>query len=124
MMNLVTPPPPPPPMPTINFVDLLGSTFLLNGERDQLDVTDHKGPYTSPDTTYNGSSYNLLIEWEPGEHVLETSSAPTTLVERDKLDLSSLIPPKWTCPFKSHTSSTLCFVNLHLESSTKKLISI
>ena len=53
---------------------------------------------------------------DPGEHVLETSSAPTTLVERDKLDLSSLIPPKgemkssfsWTCPFKSPTSSTLC----------------
>ena len=54
---------------------------------------------------------------DPGEHVLETSSAPTTLVERDKLDLSSRIPPKeemespfsWTCPFKSPTSSTLCF---------------
>ena len=54
---------------------------------------------------------------DPGEPVLETSSAPTTLVERDKLDLSSLIPPKgemdssfsWTCPFKSPTSSTLCF---------------
>ena len=54
---------------------------------------------------------------DPGEHVLETSSAPTTLVERDKLDLSSLITPKgemksslsWTCPFKSPTSSTLCF---------------
>ena len=54
---------------------------------------------------------------DPGEHVLETSSAPTTLVERDKLDLSSLIPPKgemkssfiWTCPFKRPTSSTLCF---------------
>ena len=54
---------------------------------------------------------------DPGEHVLETFSAPTTLVERDKLDLSSLIPPKgemkssfsWTCPFKSPTSSTLCF---------------
>ena len=54
---------------------------------------------------------------DPGEHVLETSCAPTTLVERDKLDLSSLIPPKgemessfsWTCPFKSPTSSTLCF---------------
>ena len=54
---------------------------------------------------------------DPGEHVLETSSAPTTLVKRDKLDLSSLIPPKgemkssfsWTCPFKSPTSSTLCF---------------
>ena len=54
---------------------------------------------------------------DPGKHVLERSSAPTTLVERDKLDLSSLIPPKgemessfsWTCPFKSPTSSTLCF---------------
>ena len=54
---------------------------------------------------------------DPGEHVLETSRAPTTLVERDKLDLSSLIPPKgemkssfsWTCLFKSPTSSTLCF---------------
>ena len=79
-------------------------------------IKDHKGPYTSSDPEYNGSSYNLLIEWEPGEHVLEMSSAPTTLVERDKLDLSSLIPPKgemessfsWTCPFKSPTSSTLC----------------
>ena len=54
---------------------------------------------------------------DPGEHVLVQSSAPTTLVERDKLDLSSLIPPKgemkssfsWTSPFKSPTSSTLCF---------------
>ena len=54
---------------------------------------------------------------DPGEHVLATSSAPTTLVERDKLDLSSLIPPRgemessfsWTCPFKGPTSSTLCF---------------
>ena len=68
-------------------------------------IKDHKGPYTSSD---------LLIEWEPGEHVLETSSAPTTLVERDKLDPSSLIPPKgemesslsWICLFKSPTSST------------------
>ena len=62
-------------------------------------IKDHKGPYTSSDPEYNGSSYNLLIEWEPGEHVLETSSAATTLVERDKL----------TCPFKSPISSTLCF---------------
>ena len=54
---------------------------------------------------------------DPGEHVLETSHAQTTLVERDKLDLSSLIPPKgemessfsWTCPFKSPTSRTSCF---------------
>ena len=54
---------------------------------------------------------------DPGEHVLETSNAQTTLVERDTLDLSSLLPPKgemessfsWTCPFKSPTSSTSCF---------------
>ena len=54
---------------------------------------------------------------DPGEHVLETYNAQTTLVERDKLDLSSLLPPKgemessfsWTCPFKSPTSSTSCF---------------
>ena len=49
--------------------------------------------------------------------VLERSAAPTALVERDKLDLSSLVPPKgemessfsWTYLFKSPTSSTLCF---------------
>ena len=31
---------------------------------------------------------------DPGEHVLERSATPTVLVERDKLDLSSLAPPK------------------------------
>ena len=54
---------------------------------------------------------------DPGEHVLERSATPTALVERDKLDISSLAPPKgemessfsWTYPFKSPTSSTLCF---------------
>ena len=54
---------------------------------------------------------------DPGEHIVERSATPTTLVERDKLDLSSLVPPKgeiessfsWTCPFKCPTSSTLCF---------------
>ena len=75
-----------------------------------------------PSTTQDSKSYHpnpvtFPYQPDPGEHVLETSSAPTTLVERDKLDLSSLIPPKgemessfsWTCPFKSPTSSTLCF---------------
>ena len=54
---------------------------------------------------------------DPGEHVLERSATPTALAERDKLDLSSLVPPKgemessfsWTYLFKSPTSSTLCF---------------
>ena len=75
-----------------------------------------------PSTNQVSKSYNphpvpFPYPPDPGEHVLETSSTPTTLVERDKLDLSSLLPPKgemessfsWTCPFKSPTSSTLCF---------------
>ena len=67
--------------------------------------------------SYNPHPVNFPYPPDPGEHVLVPSSAPTTLVERDKLDLSSLIPPKgemkssfsWTCPFKSPTSSPLCF---------------
>ena len=37
-------------------------------------IKDHKGPYTSSDPEYNGSSYNLLIEWEPGEQTWEPLS--------------------------------------------------
>ena len=67
--------------------------------------------------SYHPNPVTFSYPPDPGEHILETSSAPTTLVERDKLDLSSLIPPKgemessfsWTCPFKSPTSRTLCF---------------
>ena len=67
--------------------------------------------------SYKSHPGNLPYPPDPGEHALETSSAPTTLVERDKLALSGLIPPKgemessfsWTCPFKSPTSTTLCF---------------
>ena len=48
---------------------------------------------------------------------MERSTTPTALVERDKLDPSSLAPPKgemessfsWTYLFKSPTSSTLCY---------------
>ena len=75
-------------------------------------------PSTSQDSkSYHPNPVTFPYPSDPGEHVLETSSAPTTLVERDKLDLSSPIPPKgemessssWTCPFKSPISSTLCF---------------
>ena len=37
-------------------------------------IKDHKGPYTSSDPEYNGSSYNLLIEWETGEQTWEPLS--------------------------------------------------
>ena len=76
-----------------------------NPSTSQVKKSNHTNPVTLP------------YPPDPGEHVLEMSAAPTTLVERDKLDLSSLVPLKgemgssfsWTCPFKSPTSSTLCF---------------
>ena len=37
-------------------------------------IKDNKGPYTSLDPEYNGSSYNLLIEWETGEQTWEALS--------------------------------------------------
>ena len=75
-------------------------------------------PFTSQvSKSYHANPVPFPYPPDPGEHVLETSNAQTTLVERDKLDLSSLLPPKgemessfsWTCPFKSPTSSTSCF---------------
>ena len=84
---------------------LMKQNCTHNPSTSQVSKSYHPNPVTFP------------YPPDPGEHVLETSSAPKTLVERDKLDLSSLIPPKgemessfsWTCPFKSPTSSTLCF---------------
>ena len=107
------------------------------------DTSNPKCTHSLMETQYNHSQYPILMKQncthnpstnqvsksyhanpvpfpyppDPGEHVLETSNAQTTLVERDKLDLSSLLPPKGemessfsrTCLFKSPTSSTLCF---------------
>ena len=84
---------------------LMKKNCTHNLSTSQVSKSSHPNPVTFP------------YPPDPGEHILATSSAPKTLVERDKLDLSSLIPPKgemessfsWTCPFKSPTSSTLCF---------------
>ena len=84
---------------------LMKQNCTHNPSTSQVSKSYHPNPVTFP------------YPPNPGEHDLEMSSAPTTLVERDKLDLSSLIPPKGemessfscTCPFKSPTSSTLCF---------------
>ena len=67
--------------------------------------------------SYHSNPVTFPYPPDPGEHGLARSAAPTTLVERDKLDLSSIVPPKgemecsfsWTYHFKSPTSSTLCF---------------
>ena len=92
------------------------------GNHSQYPILMKKICTHDPSTNQVSKSYNphpvtFPYPPDPGELVLATSSAPTTLVERDKLDLSSLLPPKgemkssfsWTCPFKSPTSSTLCF---------------
>ena len=80
-------------------------------------ICTHNPSTSQVSKSYHPNPVTFPYPPDPGEHVLETSSAPTTLVERDKLDLSSLTPPKGemessfssTCPFKSPTSSTLCF---------------
>ena len=84
---------------------LMKPTCAHNPSTNQVSKSYHANPVPFP------------YPPDPGDHVLETSNAQTTLVERDKLDLSSLLPPKgemessfsWTCPFKSPTSSTSCF---------------
>ena len=99
---------------------LMKTNCTHNPSTSQVSKSYHPNPVTFP------------YPPDPGEHVLETSSAPTTLVERDKLDLSSLIPPKgemessfsWTCPSRVPLQALYVLVNLHLERSTKKLMSI
>ena len=69
----------------------------------------------------------FLYPPDPGEHVLERSVTPKTPVKRDKLDLSSLAPPKgrWKVlsvgPILSRVplQALYVLVNLHFESSTK-----
>ena len=69
-------------------------------------------PYLTQFSSISGG--NCITD--PGEHVMERSATPTALVERDKLDPSSLAPPKgemessfsWTYLFKSPAPSTLC----------------
>ena len=62
-------------------------------------IKDHKGPYTSSDPEYNGSSYNLLIEWETGEQTWEPlsniiASDPYTCAVYDK-EHNLLNAPGW-----------------------------
>ena len=94
---------------------LMKKNCTHNLSTSQVSNSSHPNPVTFP------------YPPDPWENVLETSSAPTTLVERDKLDLSCPIPPKremgssfsWTS-----LQALYVLVNLHLESSTKKLIPI
>ena len=83
---------------------LMKQNCTHNRSTSQVKKSNHSNPMAFP------------YPPDPGEHVLERSATPTALVERDKLDVSSLSPPKgvmessfsWTYPFKSPTSSTSC----------------
>ena len=73
-----------PPMSIINFDDLLGSIFPqameTNGERMRATISKHvqdiyQSLISSNKLTKdhnNGSTYNILIEWETGEQTWET----------------------------------------------------
>ena len=87
------------------YPTLMKQNCTHNPSTSQVKKSNHSNPMAFP------------YPPDPGEHVLERSATRTALVESDKLDLSSLAPPKgemessfsWTYPFKSPTSSTLCF---------------
>ena len=87
------------------YPTLMKQNCTHNPSTSQVKKSNHSNPMAFP------------YPPDPGEHVLETSATPTGLVERDKLDLSSLASPKGemessfsgTYHFKSPTSSTLCF---------------
>ena len=76
-----------PPLSIINFDDLLGSTFLqpmeANGERKRATIPKHVNDIYQPLISSNkltkdhnnGSTYNLLIEWETGEQPWENKDS-------------------------------------------------
>ena len=72
---------------------------LENGFYKLNCIKDHRGPYTSSDPEYLGSSYNLLIEWETGEITWEplsniiASDPYTCAIHAKKHDL--LNTPGW-----------------------------
>ena len=84
---------------------LMKQNCTHNPSTSQVEKSNHTNPMALP------------YPPDPGNHVMERSATPTALVERDKLDPSSLAPPKgemessfsWTYLFKSPTSSNLCF---------------
>ena len=69
-----------PPLSLINFDDLLGSPFLQPMERKRATIPKHAKDIYQPLISSNkltkdhnnGSTYNLLIEWETGEQTWET----------------------------------------------------
>ena len=75
------------PTPLQTPSDDTSSPFLM------MPTCAHNPSTSQVSKSYHANPVPFPYPPDPGEHVLETSSAPTTLVERDTLDLSSLLPP-------------------------------
>ena len=56
------------------LVDTTDTGQLENGLYKSNCIRDHRGPYTSSNPEYLGSSYNLCIEWETGKITWEPLS--------------------------------------------------
>jgi hypothetical protein len=66
----------------LSYIDLLYS-LDENGENIVWKfrrITAHQGPLTQKDKDYNGSLYNVMVEWENGEI---TSEPLSTIVADD-----------------------------------------
>ena len=61
---------------------LMKQSCTHNPSTSKVDKSNHTNPMALP------------YPPDPGEYVMERSATPTALVERDKLDLSSLVPLK------------------------------
>ena len=64
------------------FPTLMRHNCTHNPSTSQVKKSNHINPMAFP------------YPPDHGEHIVERSATPTTMVERDKLDLSSLVPPK------------------------------
>ena len=86
-------------------------------------IEDHRGPYTSSDPEFLGSSCNLLIEWETGEMTWEplsniiTSDPYTCAIYAKKHDL--LNTPGWKL-LKRHARTARRLIRTSRSQSTGK----
>jgi hypothetical protein len=59
----------------MNYIDTSGEDVLWKFKR----ITAHQGPITQNDKNWNGSRYNVMIEWENGE----ITSEPVSTIAAD-----------------------------------------
>ena len=67
----------------ISFIQVLNYVEKVNQEDDSLykfrAITNHNGPLKKNDPHYNGSLYNVMVEWETEE----TTEEPLFIIAQD-----------------------------------------